>query len=176
MPRLLARRPLAVHRLLSAWRIRRRRHALLGAKSATVLAAVIAHGGAALLFTLATPRPGLGLGGVLLAGGVSALLAVGAAACLPTARRGTPAAGRPEPQLTLMRLFYRFCWGFTMGDVVRSPPVQPLGALPRGIMGSSSRKVCERPPMGEPPSTTYLRIPRRAHPASLTDHGTVVTR
>lgn len=93
MPRLLARRPLAVHRLLSAWRIRRRRHALLGAKSATVLAAVIAHGGAALLFTLATPRPGLGLGGVLLAGGVSALLAVGAAACLPTARRGTPVAG-----------------------------------------------------------------------------------
>ncbi|MFE7499895.1 hypothetical protein ACFU6O_12395 [Streptomyces albidoflavus] len=87
------RRQAAVHRLLSAWRIRRRRHALLGAKSATVLAAVIAHGGAALLFTLATPRPGLGLGGVLLAGGVSALLAVGAAACLPTARRETPAAG-----------------------------------------------------------------------------------
>lgn len=35
--------------------------------------------------------------------------------------------------------------------------------------------------MGEPPSTTYLRttylrIPRRARTAVLSDHGTVVTR
>src|SRR5690349_3844975 len=116
MPRLLARRPLAVHRLLSAWRIRRRRHALLGGKSATVLADVTAHGGAALLFTLATPRPGLGLGGVLLAGGVSALLTVGAAACLPTARRGTPAAGGGrEPQLRPYAAFLPLLLGLYYG-------------------------------------------------------------
>ncbi|MFC7466879.1 hypothetical protein ACFQVA_03490 [Actinomadura keratinilytica] len=143
---------------------------------ATVLAAATAHGGAALLLTLVTPRAAPALGGVLLVGSISALWPW---ASPPASRR--PAGGRPRPgdgapARPRPRLFSRFCWGFTMGDVVRSPPVQPLGALPRGIMGSSSRKVCERPPMGEPPSTTYLRVPRRAHPASLADHGTVVTR
>ncbi|MGW9674134.1 M48 family metalloprotease [Streptomyces koyangensis] len=60
---------------------------------AAVLAAVTAHGGAALLLTLVTPQAAPGPGGVLLAGSISALLAVGVAACVPTARRGTPAAG-----------------------------------------------------------------------------------
>ncbi|MBL0803743.1 hypothetical protein G6539_26635, partial [Streptomyces albidoflavus] len=60
---------------------------------ATVLAAATAHGGAALLLTLVTPRAAPALGGVLLVGSISALLAVGVAACVPTARRGTPAAG-----------------------------------------------------------------------------------
>ncbi len=63
------------------------------ATPAAVLA-VTFHGGATLPLTQVASRATLDLGGVLLAGSISVLPAVGRAARVPTARRGTPAAGR----------------------------------------------------------------------------------